>query len=181
LDRLKTCSVCGITNLPEFFKVNKTLGVRFSPVGTCLVCAEIKKKEYTKNSANYKREWSRKNNHKRIEREKLNGNGKKWAKNSYQRNKAGYITRAYNRYLKRKEQTLPNVRYKDLQKYYDAAKEKTEQTGIKHNVDHIIPLKHDEVCGLNVPWNLQILTEFENKSKNNKFDGTNENLGWKDV
>jgi hypothetical protein len=41
--------------------------------------------------------------------------------------------------------------------------------GIKYEVDHIIPLKNNKVCGLHVPNNLQVITQFNNRSKQNKF------------
>lgn len=45
----------------------------------------------------------------------------------------------------------------------------TLTTGIQHEVDHIIPLVHPEVSGLNTPANLQILTREQNKQKGTRF------------
>ncbi|NDG30649.1 hypothetical protein EB118_11330 [bacterium] len=38
-----------------------------------------------------------------------------------------------------------------------------------HEVDHIIPITHELLCGLHVPWNFQYLTISSNRSKGNKL------------
>jgi hypothetical protein len=51
---------------------------------------------------------------------------------------------------------------------YAKARTLTRVTKTKYVVDHIVPLRSEVVCGLHVPWNLQILTHVENCAKSNR-------------
>ena len=53
---------------------------------------------------------------------------------------------------------------------YHAARVIQEIYGTIWEVDHVIPLIHDKVCGLHVANNLQLLSPIDNRRKSNKFE-----------
>lgn len=65
--------------------------------------------------------------------------------------------------------TPPWVSHKEMMKLQAEKIALTKSSGIKHVLDHIIPLNHPMVCGLNVPWNIQIVPWWHNAAKGNKF------------
>jgi len=73
---------------------------------------------------------------------------------------------------KRKNATPPWLstdQWSEIVEFYELAARRTRETGVEHHVDHIVPIAGKNVCGLNVPWNLQVLTARENMRKHAKF------------
>ena len=58
---------------------------------------------------------------------------------------------------------------KAMRELYLNAQRLTKLTGERYVVDHIVPLINPEVCGLHVPWNLQVMTQEDNLRKSNKL------------
>jgi hypothetical protein len=56
----------------------------------------------------------------------------------------------------------------DIHFVYRTAAKLTDETGIQHEVDHIVPLQGKKVCGLHVAWNLEAIPASVNRAKGNK-------------
>ncbi len=63
----------------------------------------------------------------------------------------------------------PWVDMDELMKIWAKCRALENETGVPHSMDHSIPLNHPYVCGLTVPWNIQITTRAVNSSKGNKW------------
>jgi hypothetical protein len=111
---------------------------------------------------NYKNEYMAKNP---DQREKARKYALEWQKKN-----PGKV-RARNALRKKsvKNATPSWVNKEKIVEYYDKACEMQRIEGIKYHVDHIVPLRGKKVCGLHVPWNLQIIKAKDNLVKGNKF------------
>lgn len=81
--------------------------------------------------------------------------------------KEGVVHRAQTRRATPK--WLSQDHYIRIADFYRRAKFLTRFTEVYHVVDHIVPKISPFVCGLHVPWNLQILPARENTAKANNW------------
>ena len=92
--------------------------------------------------------------------------------NYLKEHKAQILARNRTRELSKLQRTPPWLTKAQHEEMADIYKQAKELEAIffnrKFHVDHIVPLQGKDVCGLHVPWNLQILTAEENLAKSNK-------------
>lgn len=132
---------------------------------------KIKHKKYRKNNAlkvlESQRNWRSRNP------QKVAGYVRKYRVTHREKTNA----LALNRRMERAQRTPPWARKmmtEYLPEMYSRAKELFKTTGVKHEIDHIVPLRGKLVSGLHVPWNLRLLPASQNLKKGNRFNLTEE-------
>jgi hypothetical protein len=89
-----------------------------------------------------------------------------YCKTYYKNNRAKFVARCAKRRAAKAHATPEWADLKAIAKVYRVAAAKPG-----HVVDHIVPLRGRNVCGLHVEWNLQVITAKANRQKFNKHDG----------
>ena len=200
----KVCPRCKETKLRECFNKNRSakdgLDTYCNPCRKAIRDPEYHANYYRANkekSAEYQKAWTEKNKEKveaqRKERYQKNREHLlQQKKEYYQKNKESILeykstyqkvnrhkknateAKRHSAKLQRTPPWLSEDQEAEIESFYWLSKDLSRVTGEKYNVDHIVPLQGENVCGLHVPWNLQVLPSDVNISKGNKFDGWQE-------
>lgn len=182
LEFQKYCKKCDtIKNLIEFPLLKS--GKYNSP---CMPCAKLASKLW-KNANKDKVKLTNKNCHKKhyeknseILKEKsrnyykehsveLNSRRKNQKKEYRESHRCERRFDNANRRVKKLQATPKWANKNYIKLFYKLAREDELNTGIPHNVDHIIPLISNYVCGFHCEDNLDIKISKENMSKSNKW------------
>jgi 5-methylcytosine-specific restriction endonuclease McrA len=92
----------------------------------------------------------------------------KWAKNNPGKNNAKGARRRAAK-MKRRPPWIKEIFKEQVDEFYTMAKELENIFPWKQHVDHKTPLQGKYVSGLDVPWNLEILSEKANLEKGNRY------------
>lgn len=98
-----------------------------------------------------------------------------WHRKSYRRlvstpeGRGRHRAKAERYSSRQKTATPPWADLAAIDAVYAEAARLTADTGVPHEVDHIVPIQSDVVCGLHVPANLRVVPRFDNRSKGNRL------------
>lgn len=155
--------------------------------GSCVECLKIQWQADNEARQEYRREyaarpevkarqheWYLRHRDEAIARAKTTPKAKRreyqaaWKRNNVEQVRADTSARR-RRYRLSSPAWLTKEHRKQIREIYRTAMQLTETTSIVYTVDHIIPIRSRLVCGLHVPWNLQILPRDVNLAKSNSI------------
>jgi len=170
------CSLCEEDKQEEAFSKQKNTRGRCY---WCKVCMRKKNKQWMQENKEKRYEYSKDRREKNLE--KFKAAKRKWDTENFEHRRAyRQANAAYykERNMYRRARALnatpswltPDMKA-SIKELYWLADDLKRVSGQIYHVDHVVPLCGKTVCGLHVPWNLQILPEDINVAKNRHFDG----------
>ena len=169
---MKVCRTCGDTKPTELF--TKSSKNKDGLHSYCKSCSNLYRSKWYKDNKEYADAYNRNYYHTNEDfRDYLKKKNSDFQKD--QRSTYGFKVKKNSREAKRRSaklkatpQWLTNQHLIQIENLYWLAQDLKAVSGQDYHVDHIIPLQGKQVCGLHVPWNLQILPSEINISKSNK-------------
>lgn len=163
---MKTCTICKAFKAIPLF--HKQTAMKDGLAAQCKECAKVYQQTYAKINKQKIRIYQQQ----KYEANKaaILASVKRYA----QKNKGKINARNKKHKLGQQQRTpswLNSLHFKQIETFYIAAIKLTKELGIAFEVDHIVPLHGKNVCGLHVPWNLQVITKTQNIRKSNVFVG----------
>ena len=161
---MKLCNKCNtVKPLTGFYK-NKSKKDGYASV--CSECnkvlSSVWKKQHSIENRSYNTQWQQQNKEKTLHKHK------KWRQNNPNK-VSSYTALRRAAKLQATPKWLTASHKLHMECKYSLAAMLSKHTAEQHHVDHIVPLNGKTVCGLHVPWNLQVLTAKENLSKSNRI------------
>lgn len=151
--RYKLCNKCNtrkhISKMKKKKRTRKDGTSYTSYASVCKECHSAESKEYRKNNPDKVKLYNKRPDVK--------------SRNAYYASlRERHILRAQPKWLSKDDKQA-------IRDIYDLMRDCRAVTGESYHVDHIVPLNGKNVCGLHVPWNLQVLPSDINMKKSNKL------------
>lgn len=155
----RKCSQCAVEDSKAAQLKNPDISKRFY---------EKNKQRILEKKRTYKAKWYKKNKDRLLP--KIVAYSKEWRLQNPEKHAARQARRRAVK-LQATPPWLNDEHQKAILLEYELAKWCSDVIGVRYDVDHIVPLKGNLVCGLHVPWNLQVILASDNRSKGNKYVG----------